>query len=171
MSKQTPLYDQHCQAAANMVDFFNWQMPLHYGSQLAEHRQVREDAGVFDVSHMTIVDLLGAGGRQFLRNLLANDIDRLSHTGKAMYSCMLNHRAGIIDDLIVYSRSADSYRLVLNAGTYEKDLAWIQKQASGLAVGIQERPPIWQCWLFKVQKRLLKPKLSLIQHSLMQSLP
>lgn len=139
MSRRTDLYDQHIALGANMVDFHGWMLPLHYGSQLAEHKAVREDAGMFDVSHMTVVDLLGAGCRQFLRQLLANDIDKMTHHGRAQYTCMLNHRGGIIDDLIVYSRSSDKYRLVLNAATREEDLAWLQSQSSGSSVGIQER--------------------------------
>lgn len=139
MSKTTPLHQQHIDAGATIVDFHGWQLPIHYGSQLEEHNAVRTDAGMFDVSHMTIVDCLGAGGRQFLRHLLANDIDKLAHPGKALYSCMLNHQAGIIDDLIVYSRAADNYRLVLNAATREKDLAWLQRQTGDLSVGFQER--------------------------------
>lgn len=139
MSNTTPLHQQHIDAGANLVDFHGWQLPIHYGSQIEEHNIVRQDAGMFDVSHMTIVDCLGAGGRQFLRHLLANDVDRLAHPGKALYSCMLNHQAGIIDDLIVYFRAADNYRLVLNAATREKDLAWLQRQTGGLSVGLQER--------------------------------
>src|SRR5437773_2210955 len=102
MTHKTPLYQEHRDAAAMMVDFHGWELPLHYGSQIEEHNAVREDAGLFDVSHMTIVDLFGAGGRNFLRYLLANDVDRLTGTGKALYSCMLNHQGGVIDDLIVY---------------------------------------------------------------------
>lgn len=139
MSNKTPLYTLHQQANAHMVDFFGWQMPLHYGSQMAEHHCVRQDAGVFDVSHMTIVDLLGAGGRQFLRHLLANDVDCLAHPGRALYSCMLNHQGGVIDDLIVYFIAPDHYRLVLNAATRDKDLTWLQQQTNGLSVGLQER--------------------------------
>lgn len=140
MLKRTPLYTEHEKAGAKFVDFFGWELPIHYGSQVEEHHAVRKGAGMFDVSHMTIVDLLGAGGRQFLRHLLANDIDRLAHPGKAMYSCMLNHQGGIIDDLIVYFRSPDNYRLVLNAATREQDLTWMQRQTNGLSVGLQERP-------------------------------
>lgn len=139
MTKKTPLYDQHLQANAKMVDFFGWQMPLHYGSQLQEHRAVRESAGIFDVSHMNIVDILGAGGRQFLRSLLSNDIDRLSHPGKGLYACMLNENGGIIDDLIVYHRASDNYRIVFNAATHDKDLKWLRDKSNGLAVFLQER--------------------------------
>lgn len=139
MSKRTPLFAQHQQAGAKFVDFHGWEMPLHYGSQIAEHLQVRHDAGMFDVSHMTVVDLLGAGGRQFLRYLLSNDIDRLPHVGKAMYSCMLNHHGGVVDDLLCYMRAADNYRLVLNSATREQVLPWIRQQAEGFALGIYEQ--------------------------------
>lgn len=138
MTKQTPLYQEHIRLGAKMVDFGGWQMPLHYGSQLEEHERVRKDAGWFDVSHMTVVDLLGVGGRSFLRYLLANDVDKLQQ-GQALYSCMLNDQGGVIDDLIVYYRGPDNYRLVLNASTHDKDLAWIHKQAVGFSVGVQER--------------------------------
>jgi aminomethyltransferase len=139
MLANTPLHANHLALGAKMVAFFGWDMPLHYGSQLQEHHQVRDDAGMFDVSHMTIVDILGAGGRQFLRKLLTNDIDKLAHTGKAMYTCMCNERGGIIDDLIVYQKASDNYRIVLNSATREKDLKWINQQTEGLAVGLQER--------------------------------
>ncbi len=138
MSKPTPLYEQHCLAKAKLVDFYGWKLPLHYGSSIKEHLAVRSNAGMFDVSHMTVVDLIGAGGRQLLRHLLSNDVDRLKKMGQALYSCMLNEHGCIIDDLIVYMRSSDNYRLVLNAANRSKDLAWIRNQANGL-VGLQER--------------------------------
>lgn len=140
MSQKTALYEQHKHANAKLVDFHGWMMPLHYGSQLDEHHYVRTDAGVFDVSHMTVVDLLGTGGRNFLRYLLSNDVDRLKHAGKAFYTLMLNHRGGIVDDLIVYYRAPDNYRLVLNSATREHDLAWIRSHNEDPhSVGIQER--------------------------------
>lgn len=139
MTRKTVLFHEHQKANAKLVDFHGWLMPLHYGSQLDEHHQVRHDAGMFDVSHMTIVDLLGAGGRTFLRYLLANDVDKLLHTGKALYSLMLNHRGGVMDDLIVYYRAPDNYRLILNSATREKDLNWIRQNKEIQSVGIQER--------------------------------
>ena len=114
-------------------------MPLHYGSQLEEHHYVRQHAGLFDVSHMTVVDVLGAGGRQFLRKLLTNDVDQLQHTGRALYTCMCNEHGGIIDDLIVYQRASDNYRLVLNSATRNRDLAWIREKIHGFSAGLQER--------------------------------
>lgn len=139
MLAKTPLHASHLAAAAKMVDFHGWDLPLHYGSQLEEHHYVRQSAGMFDVSHMTIVDVLGAGGRQFLRKLLTNDVDLLEHTGRALYSCMCNELGGIIDDLIVYQRASDNYRLVLNSATRARDLAWIRDKSDGFAVGLQER--------------------------------
>jgi aminomethyltransferase len=139
MAQQTALFAQHVAAGGKMVDFAGWEMPLHYGSQLNEHHQVRRDAGVFDVSHMTIVDLKGANVKTFLQKLLANDVARLKTTGKALYSCMLNEDGGIIDDLIVYFCAEEHYRLVVNAGTRDKDLAWITQQAESFNISIQER--------------------------------
>jgi aminomethyltransferase len=139
MTNRTALYDAHVKLGAKIVDFAGWDMPLHYGSQIAEHKQVREDAGMFDVSHMTVVDLNGAGCRDFLLHLLANNIDRLQQPGKALYSGMLNEQGGIIDDLITFYITDDHYRMVVNAATREKDLAWINKQAAAFAVQVQER--------------------------------
>ncbi|AOW53145.1 TPA: glycine cleavage system aminomethyltransferase GcvT [Legionella pneumophila subsp. pneumophila] len=139
MTAKTPLHTTHLACGAKMVDFHGWDMPLHYGSQLNEHHAVRNDAGMFDVSHMTIVDILGAGGRQFLRKLLTNDVDQITHNGKALYSCMCNEHGGIIDDLIVYQRASDNYRVVLNSATRQNDVAWIRAKSEGFAVGLQER--------------------------------
>ncbi len=139
MIAKTPLHAAHAAAGGQLVDFHGWDMPLHYGSQLSEHHAVRQNAGMFDVSHMTILDILGAGGRQFLRRLLTNDVDHLEHHGKALYTCMCNEHGGIIDDLVVYQRTSDNYRLVLNSATREHDLAWIRAKSEGFAVGLQER--------------------------------
>jgi len=139
MGKKTPLYNKHLASNAKMVDFGGWQMPLHYGSQINEHHQVRRDAGVFDVSHMTVVDLTGLGVRDFLRYLLANDVGRLKKPGKALYSCMLNEQGGVIDDLIVYFQDDTQFRLIVNAATRDKDMAWITQQAKPFAVDIRER--------------------------------
>ena len=135
----TVLNDTHRAAGARMVDFGGWDMPLHYGSQIEEHHQVRRDAGMFDVSHMCVVDLRGDHVRTFLRRLLANDVDKLRTSGKALYSCMLNKVGGVVDDLIVYFREENFFRLVVNAGTREKDLAWIEEAAKAFGVTVQER--------------------------------
>lgn len=139
MLSTTPLHNQHVALKARMVDFHGWEMPLHYGSQIEEHHKVRNDAGMFDVSHMTVVDILGAGGRQFLRHLLTNDIDQLQHSGRALYSCMCNEHGGILDDLIVYSLGPDYHRLVLNSATRKKDLNWLKEKIQGFSAGLQER--------------------------------
>ncbi|MEZ5468365.1 MAG: glycine cleavage system aminomethyltransferase GcvT [Lysobacterales bacterium] len=137
--QQTPLNATHRSLGAKMVDFGGWDMPLHYGSQLDEHHIVRRAAGMFDVSHMTVVDLHGEQCRPFLRHLLANNVDKLKVSGKALYTCMLNERAGVIDDLIVYFLTEDYFRLVVNAATREKDLAWIRSQAAAFDVSVTER--------------------------------
>ena len=142
MTKQTILNATHRAAGAKMVDFGGWDMPLNYGSQIEEHHAVRRDAGMFDVSHMTVVDLHGARCREFLRHLLANDIDKLKKPGKALYSCMLNERGGVIDDLITYFLTEDFFRMVVNAATRDKDLAWIEKQAAAFGVKVTERPEL-----------------------------
>jgi aminomethyltransferase len=110
-----------------MVDFGGWDMPVHYGSQIDEHHAVRGDAGMFDVSHMRVVDLEGAGARDFLRYAIANNIDKLKETGKALYSCLLTPAGTVIDDLIVYFLREDLFRLVVNAATADKDVAWLGK--------------------------------------------
>ncbi len=125
MLKKTPLHDLHLAAGARMVDFGGWDMPVNYGSQIEEHHAVRRDAGMFDVSHMQVADLHGKGTRDFLRRALANNVDKLKTPGKALYSCMLNPRGGVVDDLIVYFVRDDFFRMVVNAGTAEKDLAWL----------------------------------------------
>lgn len=140
--QRTPLYDAHLAAGGRMVDFSGWEMPIHYGSQIEEHHQVRRDAGMFDVSHMTVVDVLGANVRPYLARLLANDISRLVEPGKALYSCMLNEDGGVIDDLIVYFFEEDRFRLVVNAGTRDKDMAWLQRQAQGFSIEVLERPEL-----------------------------
>jgi aminomethyltransferase len=125
MLRQTPLNAVHRAFGAKMVDFGGWDMPLSYGSQIEEHHAVRRDAGMFDVSHMLAVDLSGTEGRAFLRYALANNIDKLSIPGKALYSCLLNPAAGVLDDLIAYFLREDAFRLVVNAGTADKDVAWL----------------------------------------------
>ncbi|MGH8088591.1 MAG: glycine cleavage system aminomethyltransferase GcvT, partial [Stenotrophomonas sp.] len=139
MTQKTLLNDTHRALGAKIVDFGGWDMPIHYGSQLDEHHLVRAGAGMFDVSHMTVVDLRGAQVRPFLRHLLANSVDKLKVPGKALYSCMLNPQGGVIDDLIVYFLADDFFRMVVNASTREKDLAWIREQAAAFDVQVTER--------------------------------
>ncbi|MCL1079768.1 glycine cleavage system aminomethyltransferase GcvT [Parashewanella spongiae] len=142
MANKTVLFDKHLAANAKMVDFHGWEMPINYGSQIEEHHAVRQDAGMFDVSHMTVVDIMGTDAKDFLRILLANDVAKLNVTGKALYGGMLNHEAGIIDDLITYYLDETHYRLVVNSATRIKDLAWINKQAQSYQVEIIERPEL-----------------------------
>ena len=139
--KATPLNSAHRALGAKMVDFGGWDMPVNYGSQIEEHNAVRSDAGMFDVSHMCVVDVKGANTRSFLRGLLANNVDKLQTPGKALYSCMLNPEGGVIDDLIVYFFSEDWFRIVVNAGTADKDVAWMngQNAATNSGVSITQR--------------------------------
>ncbi len=139
MPQKTPLHAAHLDAGARMVDFGGWDMPINYGSQIEEHHAVRRDAGMFDVSHMTIVDLEGDRVRAFLSLLLANDVAKLQVSGKALYTCMLREDGGVIDDLIVYFMNEAWFRLVVNAATREKDLAWIREQAAAFDVAVTER--------------------------------
>lgn len=142
MSQKTCLYDNHITHGGKIVDFAGWQMPINYGSQVEEHHQVRNDAGMFDVSHMTVVDLEGSSVKSFLQYLLANDVEKLKSEGKALYSAMLNEDGGVIDDLIVYYMNDSWFRMVVNAATRDKDLAWINKQAADFNVSVTERPEL-----------------------------
>ena len=144
MTHKTILNERHRALGAKMVDFGGWDMPLHYGSQVDEHHLVRRDAGMFDVSHMTVVDLKGTRVREFLRQLVANSVDKLKVSGKALYTTMLNPQGGVIDDLIVYlmpdeGTDGSFFRLVVNAATRDKDLAWINAQAQPFGVSVTER--------------------------------
>jgi len=138
--KMTPLNQTHRDMNAKMVDFGGWDMPLHYGSQLDEHHKVRQDAGMFDVSHMLPVDIKGDNVRGFLRQLVANNVDKLTLPGKALYSCMLTPQGGIIDDLIIYFLSETWFRIVVNAGTADKDVAWMLKQRDEHAPNLEIAP-------------------------------
>ena len=140
MSAQTPLFDTHVALGAKIVDFGGWDMPLAYGSQLEEHHAVRQSVGMFDVSHMLNVDVAGASAPDFLRHLLANDVAKIAGVpGKALYSCMLRPDGGVIDDLIVYFFASDRWRIVVNAGTADKDVAWMREQAEPFGVTITPR--------------------------------
>ena len=143
MPKHTPLYKEHIAAGAKLVDFSGWEMPLHYGSQLDEHHAVRQSAGVFDVSHMTVLDVRGTAARGWLQGLVANDVAKLTTPGKALYTCMLNEDGGVIDDLIIYFMEDEWYRVVLNAGTHDKDMAWLNRHAAGVdKLELLERPEL-----------------------------
>ncbi|MBB1632755.1 MULTISPECIES: glycine cleavage system aminomethyltransferase GcvT [Cupriavidus] len=136
----TPLNAIHRALGARMVDFGGWDMPVNYGSQIEEHHAVRSDAGMFDVSHMCVVDLKGANVRPFLRGLLANNVDKLQTPGKALYSCMLDEKGGVIDDLIVYFFAEDYFRLVVNAGTANNDIEWIAARNAATNSGVRITP-------------------------------
>lgn len=139
MGRRTCLFDRHGAAGAKIVDFSGWDMPLHYGSQIEEHHQVRGAAGVFDVSHMTVTDVAGVDAENWLRYLLANDVARLEAPGKALYSLLLNHDGGVVDDLIVY-RTEAGYRLVTNCATRGKVLTWLAQNRRDFRVQVEERP-------------------------------
>jgi len=142
MGHKTALYEQHLALNARMVDFGGWDMPVQYSSVLAEHHAVRRAVGMFDVSHMTVLELTGTDAVPYLQRLLANDVSRLKIAGKALYSAMLNEQGGVIDDLIVYApttQKPDLWRVIVNCGTHDKDLAWMQKQAEGFAINLIER--------------------------------
>jgi len=139
MGRQTPLFALHRESGARMVDFGGWDMPVHYGSQIDEHHAVRRDAGMFDVSHMRVVDVEGAGARAFLSGALANNVSKLREAGKALYSCMLDREGRILDDLIVYFLREDAFRLVVNAATAEADIAWLSSLATATP-GVMLRP-------------------------------
>jgi aminomethyltransferase len=133
------LYDLHVELGARMVDFGGWDMPVNYGSQIEEHHAVRRDAGIFDVSHMCVIDARGSRVREFLSRLVANDVAKLTTSGKALYSCMLNEAGGVIDDLIIYFIDESFFRIVVNAGTRDKDLAWMRPVAAPFGVELTER--------------------------------
>ncbi len=139
MGLQTPLFAEHQRLGARIVPFGGWDMPLHYGSQLEEHHTVRRSAGLFDVSHMRPVDVAGPESEPFLRYLLANDVAKLKEPGKALYSCMLNEEGGVIDDLIVYRLADDRFRLVVNAATADKDIAWVRARSARFDAEIHRR--------------------------------
>ena len=138
--KTTVLHATHIAASARMVDFGGWDMPVNYGSQIEEHHAVRTDAGMFDVSHMRVVDIVGDKSRDFLRYVLANNVDKLQTAGKAFYSCMVRPDGGVIDDLIVYYFDESFFRLVVNAGTADKDIAWLNEQNTTGEFGLTITP-------------------------------
>ena len=166
--KQTIFYDSHIQANAKMVEFCGWQMPINYGSQIKEHVAVRTDAGMFDVSHMVITDICGNQAKLFVQSLISNDVAKLEKFGfgKALYSCMLNHNGGIIDDLIVYYMDF-GFRFVTNAGTYAKDMLWIKEQSSKFEVTLKQRHDLA---ILAVQGPNAIMKVSLVQPNLAMSL-
>lgn len=139
LAHKTALFESHQKQGAKLLEFHHWLMPLDYGSAIAEHKAVRKSAGVFDVSHMTIIDCIGAGARPFLRYILTKDVDNIQHLGGACYSLMCNEQGGVIDDVMIYYRHPDNYRLIFNASTKERVLEWLHRKAQGFQVGLQVR--------------------------------
>jgi aminomethyltransferase len=139
MLKRTPLYEQHLQLQAQIVPFANWEMPLNYGSQIKEHHAVRQHAGIFDISHMGIVDIKGNDSAAFLQYVLANDIQKLQQNGAALYSCLLNEKGGVVDDLIAYRITPNHYRLIINAACHDKDVQWLRNCAQNFDISIEEK--------------------------------
>ena len=135
--RKTALHDACIAAGAKMAPFAGWTLPLHFGSQIAEHRAVRAAAGLFDVSHMAIFDISGTGALTLLRDVLAGDAARLTSEGQAFYTVMLDESAGIIDDLLAY-RQRGGYRLVANAANRQAVGAWLRGRA-GPDVTVTER--------------------------------
>ena len=123
---RTTLNQVHVNLGGKLVDFSGWSLPIHYGSQIKEHHAVRQGAGIFDVSHMTIIECKGSMAKDFLRRVLANDVGSLA-MNQALYSVLLNERGGVVDDLIVY-RLSDCFRLVTNAATRDKVVSWLDLQ-------------------------------------------
>lgn len=173
MGRQTALYPEHLALKARLVDFGGWDMPVQYSSVLEEHHAVRRAAGMFDVSHMTFLELDGPDARAYLQRLLANDVARLALPGKALYSAMLRPDGGVIDDLIVYAPTAaapDLWRVVVNCGTREKDLAWMQAQAASFRVSLREREDLAMVAVQGPEARAkvaaVRPALAAATHSL-----
>ncbi len=173
MGLKTPLYDSHLKLDAKIVDFGGWDMPLHYGSQIDEHHAVRRGAGMFDVSHMGIVDLQGAGAASFLRFLLANDVAKLRTPGKGLYSCLLHDGGGVLDDLIVFRMDDEWFRMIVNAGTRAKDLAWIRQKGASYALRITERDDLAMIAVQGPQARELAASLfpAEVSHRLLEMAP
>jgi aminomethyltransferase len=129
--QQTPLHDRHVALGARMVPFAGWEMPVQYEGVIQEHRAVRTDAGVFDVSHMGEIEVEGPRAQELLQNLLSNDLDKVA-PGHAQYTLLTNERGGIIDDLIVYRLEPCRYLLIVNASNRDADFRWIkEREVSG----------------------------------------
>ena len=133
--KKTPLYDEHVRLGAKMVPFAGWLMPVQYTSIVEEHQAVRNNVGVFDISHMGQFIVDGAGrARRWLNTMLTNNIDKLE-VGAGQYTFLLNDHGGIIDDLIVYRIDEQKFLLVVNASRTDEDFAWLQKHLSARDAG------------------------------------
>ena len=124
--KRTPLYDEHVRLGAKMVPFAGWLMPVQYTSIVEEHRAVRNNVGIFDISHMGQLIVEGSGAREWLNTMLTNNIHKLD-VGTGQYTFLLNERGGVIDDLIVYRIEAQKFLLVVNAARTHEDFAWLDR--------------------------------------------
>jgi glycine cleavage system T protein (aminomethyltransferase) len=124
---RTPLYERHVEAGARLVPFAGWEMPVQYEGVIPEHRAVRADCGVFDVSHMGEIEVEGPRAHELLQGLLSNDLDRVE-PGAAQYTLITNERGGIVDDLIVYRLDPHRYLLVVNASNREADFEWVRER-------------------------------------------
>ena len=133
---KTTLFEQHKNLGAKIVDFGGWSMPINYGSQINEHKVVRSDVGIFDVSHMSIFDLSGSEQAKFLKYLLPNDVDKIKNSGRALYSPLLNNDGGVLDDLIVYNLGTH-YRIISNCATRSQNHDWFVKQSESYDVKIK----------------------------------
>ncbi len=130
MLKRTPLYDSHVALGGRMVDFAGWDMPVQYSGPLPEHMAVRQAAGLFDVSHMGEIDVIGADALSLVQRLTTNDVSKLADN-QVQYSMLTNENAGILDDLLVYRINADYFMLVVNAANTEKAFNWIKQHTEG----------------------------------------
>ncbi|MDA9659660.1 glycine cleavage system aminomethyltransferase GcvT [Pseudomonadota bacterium] len=135
---KTPLHNAHIQLGAKMVNFSNWEMPISYSSLIKEHNAVRNAAGIFDVSHMSVFDFDGGNQIAFFKKIFANDIKKIYKDNKAIYGALLNEEGGILDDLIIYHAN-NKFRLVSNCSTREQNKQWLEKHAVEFGVKVMER--------------------------------
>ena len=135
---KTPLNNAHIELGAKMVNFSHWEMPISYTSLIEEHHAVRNTAGVFDVSHMSVFDFNGGDQVAFFEKIFANDIKKISNEDKAIYGALLNEEGGILDDLIIYHAN-EKFRLVSNCSTREQNRQWYEKHAVEFGVEVVER--------------------------------
>ena len=136
--KRTPLHDRHVAAGARMVPFAGWEMPVQYAGIRAEHRAVRNGAGIFDVSHMGELETSGAAAEELLQRLVSNDVTLIAADG-AQYSVLCDERGGVLDDLFSYRLGPDRFLTVTNAANHERDRAWFERHAQGFDAVVTDR--------------------------------
>lgn len=134
--KRTPLYEQHVEAKAKLIDFGGWEMPVQYAGVIEEHNTVRTKAGLFDVSHMGEIDIQGPEALNLVNHLITNDVNRIAD-GQILYSPMCYPDGGIVDDLLVYRFNNEHFYLVINASNTDKDFAWMLEQAEGFKAEVK----------------------------------